>query len=106
MVGTEVGRRGRGGGAGMQPMMWVILVHPFPRTMSSPPHLSPIHGSQGHQVPLPSPEGCGPSPLMGEYARGRGTKGRPKKWETQAVRHENERRRKSSLVSFVSLFWR
>src|SRR6266540_4459474 len=41
--------------------MWLMLVHPFPPTMPSPPHLSPNHRSQGHQVPLPSPEGCGPS---------------------------------------------
>src|SRR6266446_822241 len=57
--------------------MSLMLVHPFPPTTSSPPHLSPNHGSQDHQVPLPSPEGCGPSPLIGEYARGRGTKGDP-----------------------------
>src|SRR6266699_3484446 len=57
--------------------MWLMLVHPFPPTTSSPPHLSPNHGSQDHQVPLPSPEGCGPSPLIGKYARGRGTKGDP-----------------------------
>ena len=66
--------------------MSLMLVHPFPPTTPSPPHLSPNHRYQGHHGPLPSPEGCGPSPLMGEYARGRGTQGRPKQWETQAVR--------------------
>ena len=36
-------------------------LHPTTTTSSSLPQLVANHGHQAHQVPLPSPEGCGPT---------------------------------------------
>ena len=67
------------------------------------PQLAPTVAIQPH-VPLPSPEGCGPSQLQSPEGSGRQEEqGGPKKWEAQAVR--SEARQDESHVSFSPVFY-
>jgi hypothetical protein len=73
-----------------------VLLHHHP--LSLPHHRSPNHGLQGHMCPSPL-LGCGPARLGSPPGyRREDQQGGPRKWETQAVRHEDGPRLLSWLV--------
>jgi len=52
--------------------------HPTPTTSPLPPQLAPNCGAPPNQVPLPSPEGCGPASLVNGWIWEGGTEGDPR----------------------------
>jgi len=78
-----------------------FFTHPTITTSPLPPQIAPNCGAPPNQVPLPSPEGCGPSPSMDEYARGRRNQG-----ETQEVGDPGASRKRTTtqVVTRFSFF--
>jgi len=77
---------------------------PLPPSPQHPPTCpQPRTTTNNHlRVPLPSPEGCGPTRSCSMDGYGKEEHGGPRNWEAHTVRHENEPR--FCRGSFITLF--